>query len=72
MNLQILGFESNIVRKFQDHICHALILLDTPSYRKDPSMGTNEPLKALPKEGKNLATYGDLLDYKSLETSRRP
>ena len=30
--------------------CHALILLDTPSYEKDPSMGTNEPLKALPKE----------------------
>ena len=30
--------------------CHVLILLDTPSYGKDPSMGTNEPLKALPKE----------------------
>ena len=30
--------------------CHALILLDTPSYEKDPSMCINEPLKALPKE----------------------
>ena len=30
--------------------CHTLILLDTPSYGKDPSMGINESLKALPKE----------------------
>ena len=27
--------------------CHTLFLLYTPSYGKDPSMGTNEPLKTI-------------------------
>ena len=34
--------------------CHVLLLLDMPSYWKDPSMGTNEPLKALSKERKRI------------------
>ena len=41
--------------------CHALILLDTPSYGKDLSMCTNESLKAICKRRERSSDLWRLL-----------
>ena len=70
------------VLKWFEALCHSLILYGTPSHGMDPSMGTNEPLKAFyrrmeayqkKKKKKEEGRFWRFveLDQKSVEDSRR-